>query len=131
MMTQYQRTHAVNLILCGVLVPVVATSGIAFDPKLWAATPGRVLLSLAPGWLVGAFLCARGWSRLREEKKYRPDQTWLQFLQEDLAVAAVVIALTIGMLLTPPASRDALMNALLNALHDLETNLMAARGGHP
>jgi hypothetical protein len=122
-----KRDHAFGLFVCGAVLIGVSTISIALSPTARAASPGRVVLFVSGGWLVGALLCARGWWRLREAKKHYPDQTWLQFLHTELVAVAVMIVALLGWFLVPEAWRDAVMRAL----HDLETAIQVTRGGHP
>jgi hypothetical protein len=122
-----RRESAFGLFVCGAVLIGVSTSSIAFTPTAWADGPRRVLVFLGPAWLVGALLGARGWLQLREEKKHRPEQTWLQFLHTELVGTAVAIAALLGWFLMPEAWRD----ALTRAIHEVETALRVTRGGQP
>jgi hypothetical protein len=126
-MMRSQRDRALGLLVCGAALIGSSTIGIALNPTARADSPGRVLLFVSVVWLVGAFLCAKGWSRLREEKKLRPDQTWLRFLHRELVAVAVLMVAQMTGFLMPEAWRD----AVTRALHELETTIHAARGGQP
>jgi hypothetical protein len=127
-MARFLRSRAVALTGFGVFTVVVPTFGLmTYEPNAWAQRPVRVVAFLATFWSLGAILCVRGWWQLRQEKKNHAPQTWVQFLREDLAVMVVAIALMIGISRVPQAKLDALMNAF----HELEMTLTAARGGHP
>jgi hypothetical protein len=125
-----QHERAVYLVVCGLALIASPAVPLLGDPKARPQNPGALVPFFAVTSFIGVFLCMKGCSRLRDLKRSRPDQTWLQVLGKDLIVIAVVTVALLAVLLMPEASQHALAQ-VVQVLHDLEGSLAAARGGPP